>query len=323
MNNNDPDGGGGAGAGGGAGGGGTTDPGGGGGGGGMIGAPPTITPPNLDPDPAQAKVAVDMHLKNARAALSGSRPDPDAAIKDAKLALQIDAASVDAAVVMAHAYYLKRLVDTAEVMLDEVFKRQTAKSNAGLFYVYGLIYDRQNKKNEALLAYKKAVELDPGHISAHINLGVHQLANKQYAEAIETYEKVKGARGNDPEVWNSLGAAYRGKSGDFQGAGAERDRLLQVAEQSFKRAIELDRSHGPAYYNLGVLYLDADPFPGGSGPQDTLVRLNNAKAQFNSYKSMPGVDMKLFEERMKDVDKLIKREEKKRKREAKEKAKGG
>jgi hypothetical protein len=45
---------------------------------------------------------------------------------------------------------------------------------------------------------------------------------------------------------------------------------------------------------------------------DTLARLNRAKTYFDEYKNMPGVDMKLYDERTKDVTKLIKREEKKR-----------
>jgi hypothetical protein len=70
-------------------------------------------------------------------------------------------------------------------------------------------------------------------------------------------------------------------------------------------------SYGPAYYNMGLLYLDADPFPGITDP---LQRVNAAKDYFDKYKNMPGVDMKLFDERMKDVTKLIKRIQKQQKK---------
>ena len=40
------------------------------------------------------------------------------------------------------------------------------------------------------------------------------------------------------------------------------------------------------------------------------MRLNAAKAYFDQYKNMPGVDIKLYDERMKDVTKAIKRAEK-------------
>ena len=46
-------------------------------------------------------------------------------------------------------------------------------------------------------------------------------------------------------------------------------------------------------------------------------RLNAAKDFLDKYKNMPNVDMKLYDERMKDVTKAVKREEKARKKAAK------
>jgi hypothetical protein len=47
---------------------------------------------------------------------------------------------------------------------------------------------------------------------------------------------------------------------------------------------------------------------------DTLLRLQQARTYFDEYKNMPGASTSLYAERAKDVDKLIKREEKRRKR---------
>ncbi|MEO8552327.1 MAG: hypothetical protein ABI678_20260, partial [Kofleriaceae bacterium] len=69
-----------------------------------------------------------------------------------------------------------------------------------------------------------------------------------------------------------------------------------------------------AYFDLAMLYLDADPFPSGGGALDTMQRLNAAKDFLDKYKNAPGVDMKLYDERMKDVSKAVKREEKRRKK---------
>jgi hypothetical protein len=41
-----------------------------------------------------------------------------------------------------------------------------------------------------------------------------------------------------------------------------------------------------------------------------MLRLNAAKSFFEQYKNMPGVDIKLYESRTKDVDKAIKRAQK-------------
>lgn len=276
--------------------------------------PAPVIPPNYDPDPAEARGAIDRHLKVGRDALLATPPQPEVALREARLALTIDGANVDAAAMVAHAYYLKRQYDTAELVLDDVFKRDAAKRNPRVLYVYGLIYDKTKRPTEAALAFRQAVELDPSYASALVNLGAYQLRNKQYAEASATFESLTSAGRADALTYTSLGSAYRGRSADYAGGGEQAQWLLR-AEDAYKRALSASRSYGPAYYNLALLYLDADPFPEpGGGALDTLVRLQRAKTYFDEYKSMPGVDMKLYEERMKDVQKAIKREEKKRKK---------
>jgi tetratricopeptide (TPR) repeat protein len=278
---------------------------------------PPITPPNLDPSPEQARTAVQQHLNAGRLALGGKTPDPDLALREAQAALAVDATSVDAVVVMAHAYYQKHLYDTAEVLLDMLFKdREVARQNAGVYYIYGLIYDHANQNQKAFVAYQKAVELNPSYTSALVNLGIHQLSNKQYADAVGTFEKVGQLGLSDAPTLVALGSAYRGRASDYDPGSQDRDGWLLKSETAYKRAADLDRNYGLAYYDLGLLYLDADPFPGGL---DTLVRLNRAKTYFEQYKDLPGVDMKLHDERIKDVSKLIKREEKKRKKAEKNK----
>jgi tetratricopeptide (TPR) repeat protein len=317
MNDTGNPGGGGGGAGDGAGSAGMPNGGGGAGdtGGGAGSAEVPVTFPNMDPDPAQAKAQVDQQLAVAKQALMQSPPDADGALRASKAALAIDASSVDAAAYVGFAYYHKKQYDTAELVLDELFKRPTAKQNANVYYIYGLVYDHTNRPEQAVLAYRKAVEINPGFASALVNLGVHQLRNKQYAEAQTTFERLTKEMGrNDAVTLTSLGSAYRGRSGDYPAGSAERNQFILAAEAFYKRAIAANANYGAAYYNLGLLYLDADPFPSGGGSLDTLQRLNAAKGFLDKYKNSPGVDIKLYDERMKDVERAIKREEKRRKK---------
>lgn len=284
-------------------------------------AGPAVTYPNYDPDPAQAKAQVDQHLKVAKQALSQPTPDADAALREAREALKIDAANLDAAAYVAFAMYHKKQYDSAELVLDDVFKRPAAKENATIYYVYGLVYDHTNRPEQAVLAYQKAVQLDPRLASAWIDLGKHQLENKQYAEAQATFEKVTRELGTNNEVTlTNLASAYRGRSADYPPGSRDRANFILQAEATYKKALAANPNYGPAYYNLALLYLDADPFPSGGGTLDNLQRLNAAKGFLDQYKNMPGVDMKLYESRTKDVDKAIKREEKLRKKKA---GKGG
>lgn len=271
-----------------------------------------VTYPNLDPDPAAARTQVNQHLAIAKNALNQPTPDGDTALREARLALTFDAANVDAAAMIAFAYYHKKLYDTAELVLDDLFKREAAKSNAQVYYVYGLVYDKTNRPERAQVAFDKAVGIDPNHASALVNLGVHQLQQGQYGPAQTTFERLtKQFNRTDAITLTSLGSAYRGRSADYPPGDGTRDQFVRAAEGSYKRATQANASYGPAYYNLGLLYLENDPFPGiGDGIQ----RLNTAKGYFDQYKNMPGVDIKLYDDRMKDVTKLIKRLEKQNKK---------
>ncbi len=273
-----------------------------------------VTMPNYDPDPAQAKTQVDAHLAIARQALSGTTPDAETALKEARLALAVDAASVDAAAMVALAYFHKKLYDTAELVLDDTYKRTAAQNNANINYVYGLVYDATNRADRAKLAYQKAISINPNHTSALINLGVHQLKNGQYNEAQKTFERLtREFRLTDAITLTSLASAYRGRSADYPAGSSDRDNLIRSAESQYKKALQANASYGPAYYNLGLLYLDNDPYPGVADP---LARISAAKSYFDQYKNMPGVDMKLYDERMKDVDKARKKAEKAAKKKA-------
>ena len=266
--------------------------------------PPIVTP-NLDPDPAQAKSAVDAHLQVARAALSAPTPDADGALKEARAALAIDATNVDAAAMVAFAYYHKKLYDTAELILDDVFKREVAKSNANIYYVYGLVYDKTNRGPQAALAFGKAVEINPSFPSALVNVGVHQLMNQQYGAAVTTFETLKSKfNRTDYVTMTSLGSAYRGHAVDYPAGTPDHNSNVTKADEAYKFALGVNASYGPAMYDRALLYLDNDPFPGIT---DALVRLQTAKSLLDQYKTTPGFDPKLFADRQKDLDKAIKR----------------
>jgi tetratricopeptide (TPR) repeat protein len=276
-----------------------------------------FTPPNYDPDPAQVKTQVDQQIAAAKAALAQPTPDADGALRSARAALALDASSVEAASYVAFAYYHKKLYDTAELVLDDMMndkglRGDTAKKSANVSYVYGLIYDKTNRPERAEFAFKTAVQLDPNHVSAHVNNGVYQLKNSKYAEAQATFEKLtKQFNRVDAITLTSLGSAYRGRSADYPKGAPDRDQFVRSAEASYNRALQTSSNYGPAYYNLGLLYLDTDPYPGIADP---VARLTKAKGYFDQYKNMPGVDIKLYDKATKDVDKLIKRAQKAQKK---------
>jgi tetratricopeptide (TPR) repeat protein len=279
-------------------------------------APPRIKPPDLDLPAADQARRVESQLTMGRRALGMTPPDPDRAIEAARAALEIDTTSIDAVAVMAHAYHAKGFQDTAEVMLDMLYReRERARQSPAVFFVYGLVYDATDRPERALAAYYQAVQIEPAHQGALTNLGAHYLRKKMFAEATLIFEKLSGELGvRSAVVWTNLGSAYRGRASDYPVGMPNRDAFLREAETAFKRAMSHDRNYANIYYNLGLLYLDADPFPGPSGPMDTLQRLGQARTYFEEYGRQRGADRDLMNERIKDVDKLIKREKKRQKR---------
>jgi len=175
-------------------------------------------------------------------------------------------------------------------------------------YGNGLITDRTGRPDRARCASQKAVGIDPSHTSALTNLGVHQLKNTQYAEAQRTFERLTKEFGKSDEITlTSLGSAYRGRSADYPAGSPDREQWVRAAEAQYKKALQASSSYGQAYINPGLLYLANDPFPGVADP---IARLTTAKSFFEQYKNMPGVEIKLYDDRMKDVSKAIKRAEK-------------
>ncbi len=286
--------------------------------------PPEIKPTIVDIPPAEAAARVRTHLDKARVALEGKNKDPNLAISEAKAALAVDPTNTDALAYLAHAYYFRKLDDTAQVLLDMAFyseiatKQAAARANPRIWYVYGLLYDRAKQPEKAQLFYEGCLKRDPNFVPALINLGVHYLHGTRYADAVKLYEQLTGPLDVRTAVtWTNLGSAYRGRSVSAANTKQQRNEWLLKAETAYKKAIQLDKSYANAYYDLGLLYLDADPFPQGSGNMDMLVRLERAQTYFDEYRKLPGANLELLDERVRVLQKLVKKEQKRRKQEAK------
>ncbi len=284
--------------------------------------PPPPKPPGEDLTPEQKRDLVDKNLAAARDATR--REDSDTMIADALTVLDADQANAEAMITLAHGYFLKKWDDKAEGVLDEaknrvpelaVTDRQPApelrKLAAKRWMILALIYDRSTRDKHEIVAledYSRAIKDDPDYAKAYTNRGTIYLARKAYLAkdgngepfgALLDFEKVNGLElkhemsDNDrascgcvsANTCTGLGAAYRGHSTD---SGQPRDELLQRAERCFKNAMTRDANYAEAYYDMGLLYLDGDPFPG----MDKLKRLSQARVYLQQYKTKVGPNIK-------------------------------
>jgi tetratricopeptide (TPR) repeat protein len=112
---------------------------------------------------------------------------------------------------------------------------------ADQYYQFGCEYEAIDAP-KAREAYERAIELDPEHADARVNLG--RLLHEERAPAAAE-KQYRAALKSDPEhdvAWFNLGVALE-----------DLGRLHEAAE-AYRHAIELDPSNGDAHYNLsGIL----------------------------------------------------------------------
>ncbi|HEY7684568.1 MAG TPA: tetratricopeptide repeat protein [Gemmatimonadales bacterium] len=99
--------------------------------------------------------------------------------------------------------------------------------------------------DEARDAYRRALELDPHHADAHVNLGRLLLETGRAGDAEAHYRAVLGDDPGHPTAWFNLGIAL------------EDQRRPQDAIKAYEQAIVADRRLADAYFNLARLYEQA------------------------------------------------------------------
>ena len=103
-----------------------------------------------------------------------------------------------------------------------------------------------NHQDQALQAYKQAVELDPGNNRFKLALAQYYVSQKKYDEALAVYSGDGGAA-SDQALFN-LGQQL-----------AKDPNNNQVAQLAFEKAIQANPSNAEAYYELGMmLYFSKD-----------------------------------------------------------------
>ena len=83
-------------------------------------------------------------------------------------------------------------------------------SSAEPWYKQGNDFMMQEKSQDALVAYDKATELDPNHVSAWNNKGIALFRLGRYQEAIDCYDKVIAINPSHANAWYNKAKALRG-----------------------------------------------------------------------------------------------------------------
>jgi predicted O-linked N-acetylglucosamine transferase (SPINDLY family) len=111
-------------------------------------------------------------------------------------------------------------------------------------YNLGIALKEQRKPREAVVCYRRALELAPDFAEAHNNLGVALEDQGKAGEAIACYRRALELKPDYAEAHNSLGVALKDQ------------RKLDEAIACCRRALELKPDFAEAFNNLGAAFKD-------------------------------------------------------------------
>jgi tetratricopeptide (TPR) repeat protein len=119
------------------------------------------------------------------------------------------------------------------------------KPTAAYYNNLGGIYGRAGKINEAMEAYKKSAELDPPNAAqAYRNGGITLYNVGKMKEAVEPLKKATELDPKSAQAWYLLGAALVG-SMDYKQVGSKLEVVVQPGTvEAYQKALELD-PNGP------------------------------------------------------------------------------
>ncbi|ACY15028.1 tetratricopeptide repeat protein [Haliangium ochraceum] len=184
-------------------------------------------------------------------------------------------------------------LDLANLLLEEGEKR--SENYPPLYNARGLLQMKRNNLGEALANFQKAVTLDENFSEARVNVGNIALGFRKYEEAEAQFTQVL-AKEKLYEAQLGLGIAQRGLG------------KLSEAEDSYKKAIEMDGSQGAPYFNLGVLYKDFYANK-ASDLKESKQAYETARGHFKTYLSKgaeSAENKQEAEDNIADCDKIIK-----------------
>ncbi len=128
------------------------------------------------------------------------------------------------------------------------FLRATAYTILGQYYL-------ADKKVELASSYlEKALETDPDYLPAYYALSYFYTTQKDYQKALEYDQKALEIDENDPLVRNGIGWSYYNLALE----NSDNQEQLKLAEDYFKKAVNLDPEFAIAHNNLGLAYKALD-----------------------------------------------------------------
>lgn len=108
------------------------------------------------------------------------------------------------------------------------------------WFMKGLDLYNQEKFDESIQAYNRALELDPNDSEAWNNKGVDEGILGRYDEALKSFENAVALNESYAQAWYNIGVIY-----DYKG-------YYYTAVQAYKRATQIDPSYQKALVRRNI-----------------------------------------------------------------------
>ncbi len=142
-------------------------------------------------------------------------------------------------------------------------------------YLMGCVLQERKKHRLAIEAFKRAVQIDPGHAAAYNRWGVSLDAQGDYDEAVAAYTAALAIDQNLADVYNNLGYSYL-----LQGR-------FEPAIESLQKAVALDGGNQRYQNNLGLAYAKSGDYEAAfkafrAGSDEYKAHLNIARLYYRN-----------------------------------------
>ena len=141
------------------------------------------------------------------------------------------------------------------------------RPKATSYFNLGNLYVEMGDNAMALLAYRRALELNPRHAGTLYNLGNLYKDQGRFKDALGFYQKAIAVDPRISDAWLNMGIIY----GKQKEAGQEK--------AYYRKAIEVDPRNGRAYFNLGFLGEAAGDMEGALSLYQKSVEFDPANAE--------------------------------------------
>jgi predicted O-linked N-acetylglucosamine transferase (SPINDLY family) len=145
----------------------------------------------------------------------------------------------------------------------------------------------------AIEGYDRAIAIDARYIDAHNNRGVALYNLKRFEEAVASYDRALALDAKLAHIHNNRGNAMRELA------------LPEAAVESYDKAIALDPKNGAAYYNRGIALADLKRFEAAVASYESAIGLMPQQAEVYTNLGTALREMRRFDAALASYDKAV------------------